>query len=244
MNSRSGRFVQQFIKILVLPLLIGSPLIANCAKPTQSSEELTSAIEQQLLQKWLSLGQRQDEVTKVTISGLPAGYKSPRCLNGLQVTSGKQLVLGRNSIQVSCEKKTNWSLMLNADIEVWRDVVVLRDHISRGITINSHAVTLQQRNLAKLQRGYFTNTQSVIGNISKRSLKAGTAISPNMINLPIIVQRGQAINLRVEHPGLAVDMKGIALKKGRKGDTIKVKNSSSNRVLYGTIVHADLIRIN
>lgn len=244
MNSRSDRFVQQFIKILALPLLIGCPLIANSTNDAHIEGDLTSKIQQQILHQWLSLGQRQGETSKVIITGIPASYKSPNCLLGLLVSSSKELVLGRNSIQVSCQNKTSWSLMLNADIEVWRDVVVLRDHISRGNKISNHALTLQQRNLAKLQRGYFTDIKQVLGNISKRSLKAGTAITPNMINLPIIVQRGQAINLRVEHPGLAVDMKGIALKKGRKGDTIKVKNSSSNRILYGTIVHGDLVRIN
>jgi flagella basal body P-ring formation protein FlgA len=38
-------------------------------------------------------------------------------------------------------------------------------------------------------------------------------------------------------------MKGSALKKGRKGDRIKVENSNSNRVLYGTIVDSDLVLI-
>jgi flagella basal body P-ring formation protein FlgA len=38
-------------------------------------------------------------------------------------------------------------------------------------------------------------------------------------------------------------MKGLALRKGRKGDRIKVENSNSNRVLYGTVVDSDLVLI-
>ena len=133
--------------------------------------------------------------------------------------------------------------MLNADIEVWRDVVVLRDHLSRGQRVKRTSLVLQQRNIGDLQRGYYTEIKGIIGHISKRSLKAGTAISPGMINLPLIVKRGQAITIRVERPGFSVNMKGFALKKGRKGDRIKVKNSNSDKVLYGTIVESDLVLI-
>jgi flagella basal body P-ring formation protein FlgA len=243
MNSRSGRFVKQFINFLVLASILAYPLAARSANPPQVGQELRETIEQAVLKQWLALGQREDEVSKVKITGLPAAYKTPQCAM-IKVVANKQLVLGRNSIQVSCQQKSSWSLMLNADIEVWRPVVVLRDHINRGEKIQLSHLTLQQRNLAKLQRGYFKDLKQVTGNISKRSLKAGTAVNPSMINLPIIVERGQRITLRVQHPGLAVNMKGIALKKGRKGDSIKVKNSSSNRVLYGTIIHSDLVLIN
>lgn len=240
MNSRSDRIIKQFLSfLLILPMSV----LASQGDTT-SNDQLKHYIEQQVLAQWQSLGQREDEVSKVIISGLPQGYKSPHCSNSLQVKASKQLVLGRNSIQVSCQHKPSWSLMLNADIEVWRDVVVLRDHISRGETVQNSSLTLQQRNIGKLRRGYYTEFNDIIGNISKRSLKAGTAVNPSMINLPIIVQRGQALTLRVERPGFTVNMKGIALKKGRKGDGIKVKNSSSNKVLFGTIIHRDLVLIN
>jgi flagella basal body P-ring formation protein FlgA len=64
-----------------------------------------------------------------------------------------------------------------------------------------------------------------------------------MIDLPLIIKRGQTVTLRAERPGFTVNMKGLALRKGRKGDRIKVENSNSNRVLYGTVVDSDLVLI-
>lgn len=240
MNSRCGRFVKQFFSFL-LALAIFS---ANSYADSINSKDLQQEIKQRVLAQWQSLEQRPDALSKVEVIGLPAGYKSQKCPQALKVKANKQLTIGRNSIQVSCPNTSSWSLMLTANIEVWRNVVVIRDHLARGERIQSNSLTLQQRNIGGLQRGYFTSLKQVTGNISKRSLKAGTAVSPSMIDLPIIIQRGQLVTLRVEHPGLAVNMKGIALKKGRKGDVIKVKNSSSNRVLFGTVVHADLVLIN
>jgi flagella basal body P-ring formation protein FlgA len=208
-----------------------------------NANQLEQSIGNNVLAQWKTIGQRPGAVNKVVISGIPQGYKSPECQNPLDVKSTNALRLGSNSIEVSCPHRSSWSLMLNADIEVWRDVVVLRDHISRGQRVKNSSVVLQQRNIGNLQRGYYTKIKDITGNISKRSLKAGTAISPGMIDLPIIVERGQTVTLRAERPGFVVNMKGLALKKGRKGDRIKVENSNSSKVLYGTIVDSDLVLI-
>jgi flagella basal body P-ring formation protein FlgA len=239
MNSRSERFMRRTSLIL----LLSSMYLPFSQAEVANTEPLEQSIRSKILTQWNGLGQRAGSISNVIISGIPQGYKSPECKSQLVAKPVNTLKLGRNSIQVSCQHRSSWSLMLNADIEVWRDVVVLRDHLSRGDIIQSTSLTLQQRDIGGLQRGYFTEISDITGNVSKRSLKAGTAISPSMINLPIIVQRGQAITLRVKRPGFAVDMNGFALKKGRKGDKIKVKNGSSNKVRYGTIVHSDLVLV-
>ena len=231
--------MKQYLMILLLSSIYWPLSQANAV----SAGSLEQYVEKDVLAQWHTLGQRSESVSKVIISGIPQGYKAPKCTTQLEIKPIKTLSLGRNSIQISCQHRSSWSLMLNAEIQVWRNVVVLRDHLSRGEQIRETSLALQQRNIGTLQRGYFTQISDVLNNISKRSLKAGTAVSPSMINLPIIVKRGQAITLRAKRPGFAVDVKGLALKKGRKGDKIKVKNGSSNKVLYGTIVHSDLVLV-
>jgi flagella basal body P-ring formation protein FlgA len=222
-------------------------LYCLCSPLSQANDikanQLEHNIRDNVLAQWETIGQRAGAINKVMISGIPQGYKSPECKKPLDVKSTNALRLGTNSIEVSCPQRSSWSLMLNANIEVWRDVVVLRDHLSRGQKVKNSSVVLQQRNIGNLRRGYYTEINGIIGNVSKRSLKAGTAISPGMIDLPIIVKRGQTVTLRAERPGFAVNMKGLALRKGRKGDRIKVENSNSSRVLFGTIVDSDIVLI-
>jgi flagella basal body P-ring formation protein FlgA len=239
MNSRCERFMKQYLFIFILHCLWAPASQANELK----ADQLEQSIRDNVLNQWQEIGQRAGAVSKVVITGIPQDYKSPECKSPLAVKTTNTLRLGRNSIEVSCPLRSSWSLMLNADIEVWRDVVVLRDHLSRGQRVKRTSLVLQQRNIGDLQRGYYTEIKGIIGHVSKRSLKAGTAISPGMINLPLIVKRGQAITIRVERLGFSVNMKGFALKKGRKGDRIKVKNSNSDKVLYGTIVDSDLVLI-
>ncbi len=247
MNSERPRIIiQKFIRygVFLLLLPISSAIATEKETNTPSQRTLDSKISKLILEQWLTLGQREDSRSNVLIKGLPSGYKAPdKCAGSLIALPMKQLRPGDNSIEITCMLISSWSLMLNADIEVWRDVVVLRDHIARGESLTSSSLVLQKRNIADLQRGYFSSIEEVLGKISKRSLRSGAALNPTMIKLPILVERGQSITLRAESVGFSVDMKGEALKKGRLGDKIKVKNSSSDKVLYGTIMSADLVLV-
>jgi flagella basal body P-ring formation protein FlgA len=243
MNSVHFRFIiQKFILQGILLFLV--PITACVALEAADEEALDHKVSRLILEQWHALGQRDDSISKVLIKGIPSGYQAPeKCSETLTVIPVKQLRPGNNSIEVRCTLRLSWSLMINADIEVWRDVVVLRDHIGRGERISNLSLVLQQRNIADLQRGYFISFEQVTNNISKRSLRAGAAINPSMINLPILIKRGQAITLRASRVGFSVDMKGLALKKGRQGDKIKVKNSSSGKMFYGTIISPDLVLV-
>jgi flagella basal body P-ring formation protein FlgA len=231
-------------KYLVYFLVLLPTYSLSAAREVVSANDLKQKVEENVLAQWQQLGQRSDSRSNVIITGLPDSYRSHKCPEQLVVDAGKQLTLGRNSIKVSCATTSSWSLMLTAEIEVWREVVVIRDHLSRGERIKSSSLTLQERNISSLQRGYFTDLKDVTNQVSKRSLRAGVAIDPSMIDLPIIIRRGQEITLRVVKPGFSVNMKGISLSKGRKGDVIKVKNSRTEKVLFGTVISADLISVN
>ncbi len=239
MSSVSLRFnVQKFILCGVL--FFSVPFPSAMAKEKTFKQRVTDLV----LQQWNSLGLREGTTSDVVIKGLPSGYEvSHDCTTSLKFVPIKQLRPGDNSIEVTCDVRTSWSLMLNADIQVFRDVAVLRDNISRGDQVTASNLTLHKRNIADLQRGYFTSFEPIINNISKRSLKAGTALNSRMIDLPIIIKRGQSVTLKVDRAGFSVDMKGLALKKGRKGDKIKVKNSSSGKILYGTVLSANFVLI-
>lgn len=258
MNSVRSRFTtQKFILcgifIFFVPIStclaeterhVQSPKLDRMAIEKPIKEALEHKVSKLLLEQWHALGQRDDSRSNILIRGIPNGYQAPgNCATALEVVASKQLRPGDNSIEVSCMLRRGWSLMVNADIEVWRNVVVLRDHISRGEEITASSLILQQRNIADLQRGYFISFDEVTNKISKRSLRAGAALNPTMVDLPIVVKRGQSITLRADRAGFSVDMKGEALKKGREGDKIKVRNSSSGKVLHGTIISPDLVLV-
>jgi len=72
------------------------------------------------------------------------------------------------------------------------------------------------------------------GLVARRRLIAKTTLRPGLLGTrksPVVVQRSQAVMIRVERPGLLVTAVGRAMKQGRSGEYIKVRNIDSQRII-------------
>lgn len=76
------------------------------------------------------------------------------------------------------------------------------------------------------------------GKEATKNIQAGTVILPGMTRahkLEIVVKRKQAVTMIVRGPGFLVQGKGEAMQDGRPGDTIKVRNTMSRRVIMAKV---------
>ena len=134
MNSKCGRLNKHSLIFFICLSFFSSFSHSNEANLVPNSITLEQYVNDMVLAQWQTIGQRSGTTNKVIISGIPDGYKAPECQSPLSVVSRNTLRLGRNSIEVSCQHRASWSLMLNADIEVWRDVVQKGTVEARTIT--------------------------------------------------------------------------------------------------------------
>ena len=208
-----------------------------------SRSALNLQLESELKQQWQGLSQQPSEELIIKISGLPADYQPPACDQDFQLQLTQELKPGRNPVQVACPSRQAWQLNLMAELQVWRPVVVTRVPLLNKSTIQATQLSLQKRNIAQLHRGYFTQLNQVVGSISKRSLKPGTTLTPSMVKQPVLIERGQTITLRSSNPVVTVEMAGEALRKGRAGELIKVRNISSGKIVHGRVISSELVQI-
>lgn len=80
-----------------------------------------------------------------------------------------------------------------------------------------------------------TNPDEAIGLTSKRALQPGKPITRNELVQPVLVKRDQPVMIVSHMDGITASMPGVALKNGRKGDVIKIRNSSSQRIISGVV---------
>ncbi len=76
------------------------------------------------------------------------------------------------------------------------------------------------------------------GLVAVRNLAAGTVVNPRMITSPqpeIVIERNQAVVIRIDRPSLAITAMGKAMEKGRIGECIKVQNTDSQRVILARV---------
>jgi flagella basal body P-ring formation protein FlgA len=76
------------------------------------------------------------------------------------------------------------------------------------------------------------------GLIARRTLPANTVIQPDMVgpNKPAVsIKRNETVVIKIEMPGLLVTALGKAMQQGLAGESIKVRNIDSQRIILAKI---------
>jgi flagella basal body P-ring formation protein FlgA len=100
-----------------------------------------------------------------------------------------------------------------------------------------------QRDVGALPYGYFTDSETLVGQQLKRPVRPGDILSPAMVAPAPAVERGQTVWIAAESGGIKVTMKGEALADGAIGERVPVRNLSSKRVLEAEVISANLVRV-
>ncbi|MGD2119595.1 MAG: flagellar basal body P-ring formation chaperone FlgA [Chromatiales bacterium] len=150
---------------------------------------------------------------------------------------------GSTTIGVRCDGNTPWKLYVPVTIQVLKNIVVLKQPVSRNAILRKADLHLLEKDISDLYRGYYTRIDQLAGKHAKRAMKSGTVITPSQVKNPLAVKRGSVVTILADLNGIQVRMKGKALKSGSAGDWIKVRNLSSDRTIEGQILSAGVIQV-
>jgi flagella basal body P-ring formation protein FlgA len=113
--------------------------------------------------------------------------------------------------------------------------VVTRSDIAEGTVLTSENVKIEKT---------FSNRPEPVGwkppygLVATRALPAKMEIRDDMIHSArsdVIVRRNRTVVIRIERPGFTVTAVGTALQEARTGETLKVRNEDSRRVIVCTV---------
>lgn len=184
--------------------------------------------------------QRQDEGVEVNVvvSQIDNRLKLAVCdPNQLKIYSPYQnSMIQSSTVALKCQGPVVWSLFVPVDIKLLRNVVVTNQHVSNGHVITAQDLTLVKVDIRSLNYGYYSDPNKIIGKISKRIMVKNKVVSPSFLALPKLIYKGDLVNLTAANDQIKVSVKGVALKGGRLGDFISVKNLTSERVIEAKVV--------
>ncbi|MGH1412423.1 MAG: flagellar basal body P-ring formation chaperone FlgA [Pelagimonas sp.] len=83
--------------------------------------------------------------------------------------------------------------------------------------------------------GAYTFLGEVIGNEARVAIYPGRAVMFGQVGRPALVERNQMVELIFSRGGLRIAAEGRALARGGSGERIRVMNTDSRTVLFGTI---------
>ncbi|MGF1870936.1 flagellar basal body P-ring formation chaperone FlgA [Photobacterium indicum] len=186
-----------------------------------------------------TLGSQDYKITLQPLSDIPA-CNTPVS----QSLSDPLQPAGRLTITLECQKPTYWKARAKAEVAIYRQLVVAKMTLNRHQEITPKMLSMKRSNVAYLRHGYFTSKQALTGLTSRRKIVAGKIISPRMVELPELVQRNDGVLIEAKFGKMNATMKGVALESGVKGDSIRVRNLSSQKEIYAIIVGPQKVRTN
>ena len=85
--------------------------------------------------------------------------------------------------------------------------------------------------------------EDVVGKSAKLTIAENKVINSKLITLPMAVERGNRVKVFVRSGALEVSTIGTALENGVIGESIKVKNVDSNKVIQAEVLDSQTVEI-
>ena len=112
--------------------------------------------------------------------------------------------------------------------------VVVKKNITKGEVITEDHLTYSFQISDDLPGG-FTTMSEIIGRKAKFNLARGAVIKTRQLEIVYPVEKGKAVLVVANNSRLSITVNAIALEAGQLGDMIKVKNSTSGRILNAIV---------
>lgn len=151
--------------------------------------------------------------------------------------------LGNTTVGVRCEGTRPWSLYVPVTIKMYGEAVVAARPLAGASLLTLQDVRLAQVELSAGAAGALTDPQQVVGKILRRPLLSDAVVTLDSLEEPRLVRRDDQVMLVAAGSGIEVRMQGRALADGVAGETIKVRNLGSKRVIEGIVEAPGLIRV-
>jgi len=150
------------------------------------------------------------------------------------------------TVVINCISE-NWSTVLrnNQTVQIEEDfentfdplkskTVVVKKNITKGEVLTEDHLSYSYQISDDLPGG-FTSMSEVIGRKAKFNLARGAVIKTRQLEIVYPVEKGKAVLVVADNSRLSITVKAIALEAGQVGDMIKVKNSTSGKILSAIV---------
>lgn len=123
-------------------------------------------------------------------------------------------------------------------------VVVLRQGLLRGTRLNESHLERVQVERRGLPGQALDSIEAALDGELTRDIRAGQPLSGRDLRPAVLVKRGQIVTLSTrQSSGFSVNAQVEALQDGRRGESIRLKNRESGRILTGVVSGNNLVEL-
>jgi flagellar basal body P-ring formation protein FlgA len=137
----------------------------------------------------------------------------------------------------------SYILPITGHVSVKRSVPILARRLESGTVIGTNDLDWMEIPEERISADIVTEPSQLIGRELRRDSPEGEVLRSRDIMPPRLVQRGSLVTMKIETPYILVTAQGKAQQDGAEGETIRVMNTQSNRVVEGVVIAPGVVEI-
>jgi len=127
-------------------------------------------------------------------------------------------------------------------IKAMAQVVVASADLRRGEEVAPASLLLQEQDISKLEEPFFA-LDELVGKQVKQAVRAGQPLQRRQIDFPPLIKRGEKVVIQAHSRNMSLKASGEALQNGEQGETIRVRNTQSQREILCSVLASGLVSV-
>ncbi len=123
------------------------------------------------------------------------------------------------------------------------EIPVAARNIDINDIINSDDIEYKSIRVNKLSNRTITDENDIIRKQSKRRIKQGNSFANKDITEPVLVKKGDVVNVYYSTKFMNLTIKAIARQNGTKGQVIEILNRSTNKNIFAKVIGKNLVQV-
>lgn len=182
----------------------------------------------------------QDPGSTVTVTVREPSAALPVCQQPQPFLPGNgQRLLGRVTVGIRCGDQVRY---LQARITATGQYWVARRRIATGTTITTDLLRRREGDLSRLPHQAIVDRSQALGQVTTRTLAAGSVLQSTQLRAPQLVHRRQPVTVEAHGRGFQVSRQGEALQSGSRDDVVRVRMADRS-VLSATVSGAGRVTV-
>jgi flagella basal body P-ring formation protein FlgA len=128
-------------------------------------------------------------------------------------------------------------------IEVLRDVVVAAKEIRSGAILTPEDVRLAKKWVRRNMPDTLSSVDEAVGKRLSLQVRPGMEMSARMLRNAPLVRKGHVVRVLFDNGSLQVSTVGISEEDGVAGSIIRIKNITSNKIIYARVLGDALVGV-
>jgi flagella basal body P-ring formation protein FlgA len=147
------------------------------------------------------------------------------------------------AVEINASAGRSKNIQVPFRVFIKRKLFMLKIALKKDDVVKKEDILIKETYMNGKRDEYPASIADLAGKIVKRDLSANTILTYQMLEEPVVVQRGEIVNIVAENKKLLVLVKGKTIDRGRIGDTVRVRNMSSGKEIVGRVTALNTVSI-